>query len=179
MARALLLARLFQAYRGKSTEWNRGAYLVEALGHCSDCHSPRNIMGAIKGKAQFTGTEIDGFYAPDIASAALAKTWNKDTLAQFLKTGSVPQRTAVFGPMAEVVHQSLAYLTPADLSDLVTYLLDSPPPPDAPAPQRLSPLPAEVYRARPSSISTIARPAIRTTAPAYRAPSRRSPATPP
>ena len=136
----------FKPTPSKSPQWNRGAYLVEALGHCSDCHSPRNIMGAIKGKAQFTGTEIDGFYAPDIASAALATNWNKDSLAQFLKTGSVPQRTAVFGPMAEVVHDSLAYLTPADLGDLVTYLLDSPPPPDAPAPQRLSPLPADLYR---------------------------------
>ena len=136
----------FKPTAGKSTEWNRGAYLVEALGHCSDCHSPRNIMGAIKGKAQFTGTQIDGFYAPDIASAALAKTWNRDSLVQFLSTGSVPQRSAVFGPMAEVVHDSLAYLMPADLGYLVTYLLDSSPPPDVPAPQRLSPLPAEVYQ---------------------------------
>jgi mono/diheme cytochrome c family protein len=135
----------FESNANKSAPWNRGAYLVEALGHCSDCHSPRNIMGGIKGKAQFTGTEIDGFYAPDIASAALAKTWKKDSLAQFLKTGSVPQRTSVFGPMAEVVHDSLAYLTAADLGDMVTYLLDSPPPPDMPAPQKVSPLPAEVY----------------------------------
>ena len=135
----------FKPTAGKSSPWNRGAYLAEALGHCSDCHSPRNIMGAIKGKAQFTGTEIDGFYAPDIASGVLAKTWNKDSLAQFLKTGSVPRRTAVFGPMAEVVHESLAYLTATDLADLVTYLLDSPAPPDMPAPQRLSPLSADVY----------------------------------
>jgi mono/diheme cytochrome c family protein len=135
----------FKPTPGKSEEWNRGAYLVEALAHCSDCHSPRNIMGAIKGKAQFTGTEIDGFYAPDIASAALVKSWNKDSLVQFLKTGSVPQRTSVFGPMAEVVHDSLAYLTAADVADMATYLLDSPPPQDMPASQRLSPLPADIY----------------------------------
>lgn len=138
----------FKPTAGKSSPWNRGAYLAEALGHCSDCHSPRNIMGAIKGKAQFTGTEIDGFYAPDIASGALAKTWNKDSLAQFLKTGSVPQRTAVLGPMAEVVHDSLAYLTATDLGDMVSYLLDSAPPPDMPAPQKLSPL------RRPGSLRT-------------------------
>jgi len=135
----------FKPTNGKSAQWNRGAYLAEAFGHCSDCHSPRNIMGAIKGKAQFTGTEIDGFYAPDIASGALAKTWNKDSLAQFLKTRSVPQRTAVLGPMAEVVHDSLAYLTATDLGDMVSYLLDSPPPPDMPAPQKRSPLPADLY----------------------------------
>jgi mono/diheme cytochrome c family protein len=137
--------RYFTPTANKSPQWNRGAYLAEALGHCSDCHSPRNIMGAIKGKAQYTGTEIDGFYAPDIASAALAKTWNKGDLAQFLKTGSAPQRMSVFGPMAEVVHDSLAYLTPSDLADLVTWLLDSPPPPDAPAPQRFSALPPAVH----------------------------------
>jgi mono/diheme cytochrome c family protein len=136
----------FEPTATKSGEWNRGAYLVEALGHCSDCHSPRNIMGAIKGKAQFTGSEIDGFYAPDIASAALARTWNKDSLAQFLRTGSVPQRTSVFGPMAEVVHDSLAYLTAADLTNMVIYLFEKPPPPNVPAPQKLSPLAADIYQ---------------------------------
>ncbi|WP_246252341.1 c-type cytochrome [Ancylobacter pratisalsi] len=141
----------FTPVAGKSDEWNRGAYLVEALGHCSDCHSPRNVMGAIKGKAAFTGAEIDGFYAPDIASAALARTWDKDTLVQFLKTGSAPQKTLVFGPMSDVVHDSLAYLTDADLAAMATYLLDSPPPPDAPAPQKASSLPADVY-ARASKV---------------------------
>ncbi|HSI39017.1 MAG TPA: cytochrome c [Xanthobacteraceae bacterium] len=136
----------FEPSPQKSAEWNRGAYLVSALGHCSDCHSPRDILGGIKGKAQFTGAEIDGFYAPDIASGALAKTWDKGSLVQFLKTGSAPQKTVVFGPMAEVVHDSLAFLTAADLAAMATYLLDSPPPPDAPAPQKASPLPSEVFK---------------------------------
>ncbi len=139
-------AGYFKPVANKSAEWNRGAYLVEALAHCSDCHSPRNIMGAIKGKALFTGTEVDGFYAPDIASGALAKTWTKDNLVQFLKTGSSPQRGSVFGPMADVIHDSLSYLTDPDLRAIVTYLFDSPPPPDMPAPQKLSPLAAGVYR---------------------------------
>jgi mono/diheme cytochrome c family protein len=136
----------FTPTAGKSMEWNRGDYLVEALGHCSDCHSPRNIMGAVKGKAVFTGSEVDGFYAPDIASAALAKTWTKDNLVQFLKTGSSPQRGSVFGPMADVIRDSLSHLTDPDLAAIVTYLLDSPPPPDMPAPQKLSPLAPAVYR---------------------------------
>jgi mono/diheme cytochrome c family protein len=136
----------FKPAAGKSAEWNRGAYLVEALAHCSDCHSPRNIMGAIKGKALFTGTEVDGFYAPDIASGALAKTWTRDNLMQFLKTGASPQRGSVFGPMADVVHDSLSYLTDPDIAAIVTYLFDSPPPPDLPAPQTLSPLAPDVYR---------------------------------
>ena len=100
----------------------------------------------IKGKALFTGTEVDGFYAPDIASAALAKTWTKDNLAQFLKTGSSPQRGSVFGPMADVIHDSLSHLTDPDIAAIVTYLFDSPPPPDMPAPQKLSPLAPAVYQ---------------------------------
>lgn len=136
----------FQPTPGKSDQWNRGAYLVEALGHCTDCHSPRNFMGAVEGKDQFVGAEVDGFYAPDIASAALAKTWTQDTLVQFLKTGTAPGKTEVFGPMAEVVHDSLSHLTDDDLAAMATYLLDSPPPADAPAPQRLSPLSAEVHK---------------------------------
>jgi mono/diheme cytochrome c family protein len=136
----------FKPVAGKSAEWNRGAYLVEALEHCSDCHSPRNIMGAIRGKALFTGSEVDGFYAPDIASGALAKTWTRDNLVQFLKTGSSPQRGSVFGPMAEVIRDSLSHLTDPDLAAIVTYLFDSPPPLDTPAPQALSPLPPAVYK---------------------------------
>lgn len=138
----------FKPSADKSVEWNRGAYLVEALGHCSDCHSPRNVMGAIKGKAVFTGSEVDGFYAPDIASGALAKTWTKENLAQFLKTGASPQRGSVFGPMADVIHDSLSYLTDPDIAAIVTYLFDSPPPLDMPAPQKGSPLaPALFHRA--------------------------------
>ncbi|WP_051357426.1 c-type cytochrome [Azorhizobium doebereinerae] len=147
----------FKPTPGKSDAWNRGAYLVETLGHCSDCHSPRNIMGAIKQKQLFLGSEVDGFYAPDIASASLAKTWAKDNLTQFLRTGSAPGKTSVFGPMAEVVHESLAYLTPGDIDAMVTYLLDSPPPKDKPAPEAASPLPHDVYvRAAKSYIDNCA-----------------------
>ncbi len=139
-------AAYFQPTAGKSDTWNRGAYLVETLGHCSDCHSPRNFMGAVKQKHLFQGSDIDGYFAPDISSAALAKTWNKDNLPQFLRTGSAPGKTSVFGPMAEVVHESLAYLTPTDIDAMVTYLLDSPPPKLKPAPELASPLSAEAYK---------------------------------
>lgn len=136
----------FTPTAGKSAEWNRGAYLVEALGHCSDCHTPRNIMGATRGKAHFLGAEVDGFWAPDIASAALKKSgWTPDSLAAFLKSGSATGKTSVFGPMAEVVHDSLGFLTEQDRAAIVTYLFDSPPPKDKPAPQAASPLAADVY----------------------------------
>ncbi|MEP9354600.1 c-type cytochrome [Xanthobacter sp. KR7-65] len=137
---------------GKSEAWNRGAYLATALGHCGDCHTPRNIMGATKPKAHFLGADVDGYWAPDIASAALTKSgWTPQTLAAFFATGSAPGKTSVFGPMGEVVHDSLSKLTDADRTALVTYLFDAPPPKDKPAPQAASPLPADVY-ARASAL---------------------------
>ncbi|MEW6122161.1 MAG: c-type cytochrome [Pseudomonadota bacterium] len=140
-------AAYWKATPGKSDQWNRGAYIAEVLGHCSDCHTPRNLMGAVKQKQHFLGADIDGFWAPSIDTAQLKKDgWTKDTLVQFFTNGSVPGKTEVFGPMAEVVRESLAYLTPADREALVTYLLDSPPPKDVPAPQAASPLPADVFQ---------------------------------
>ncbi|TCT06640.1 c-type cytochrome [Aquabacter spiritensis] len=140
-------AAYWQPTAGKSAEWNRGSYLVEALGHCSDCHTPRNLMGAVKAKEHFLGADIDGFWAPAIDTATLTKDgWTRETLTQFFTNGSVPGKTEVFGPMAEVVRDSLAYLTPADRAALVTYLLDSPPPKDVPAPQAASPLPPDVFQ---------------------------------
>lgn len=136
----------FHPTAGKSDEWNRGAYLVNALGHCGDCHTPRNLMGATKAKAAFLGADVDGFWAPDIATASLKKNgWTPETLATFFATGSAPGKTSVFGPMAEVVHDSVSKLTDADRAALVTYLFDAPPPADKPAPQIASPLPANVY----------------------------------
>ena len=134
-------AAYFKTTADKSAEWNRGAYLAEVLGHCSDCHTPRNLMGAVKQKQHFLGADIDGYWAPSIDAAQLKKDgWTKDTLVKFFTDGSAPGKTSVFGPMAEVVRESLAYLTPADREALVTYLLDSPPPRDEPAPQAASPL---------------------------------------
>ncbi len=110
---------------GKSAQWNRGAYLVEALGHCGDCHTPRNFMGATKASRRFEGATIDQWYAPNITAEALAKTngWDKSQLIAFFKSGAANNST-VLGPMQEVVHDSLSFLTPDDLDAMATYLLD-------------------------------------------------------
>ena len=101
----------FEPTKGKSADWNRGAYLVNALGHCSDCHTPRNLMGATIGKEHFLGADVDGFWAPSIDTAQLKKDgWTADKLSGFFKTGSAEGKTSVFGPMAEVVHDSLSFL---------------------------------------------------------------------
>ena len=105
----------------KSAQWNRGAYLVEALGHCGDCHTPRNFMGATIAGERLQGAKIDQWYAPNITAEALAKTnrWGKPELVAFLKRGAANNSTSL-GPMQEVVHDSLASLTPADLDAMAS-----------------------------------------------------------
>ena len=112
----------------QSAVWNRGAYLVEGLGHCSSCHSPRNLMGAIKNSKAFTGSVIDGWYALNITSNPLTGLgkWTPEDIAKYLKTGSFENKTTVLGPMAEVVHNSTGKMTDADLLAMGTYLQSLP-----------------------------------------------------
>ncbi len=113
----------------KSPAWNRGAYLVEGLGHCSDCHSPRNLMGGIEKSKDFNGAVIDGWFALDLTSdiAAGLGSWSTDEIATYLKTGTYKNKTTTLGPMAEVVQNSLSHLTDADLKAMAEYLKSIPP----------------------------------------------------
>jgi mono/diheme cytochrome c family protein len=111
---------------GRGADWNRGAYLVEGLGHCSACHSPRNGLGA-SGEGLHGGLiPVLGWYAPSLASG-------DPHLAQLLHTGVSPQG-AVSGPMAEVVGRSLQYLSDADIGAMTGYLQSLPGETVAPAP---------------------------------------------
>jgi mono/diheme cytochrome c family protein len=105
---------VYQAQPARGAEWNRGAYLVEGLGHCAACHSPRNRLGA-SGEGLHGGLiPVQGWYAPSLAS--------KDPdLAQLLHTGVSPQG-AVSGPMAEVVGRSLQHLSGSDVGAMAGYL---------------------------------------------------------
>jgi mono/diheme cytochrome c family protein len=118
----------------RSAEWNRGAYLVEALGHCSACHSPRNALGAEDTNLLMTGgvhahTDADGRTRQWAASnltnspAGLA-AWTVDDLSGYLHRGISP-RAAVFGPMNEVV-ASLSQLPSADVRAMAVYLKSLP-----------------------------------------------------
>jgi mono/diheme cytochrome c family protein len=113
----------------QSDAWNRGAYLVEGLEHCSACHSPRNLMGAIKPSKEFTGAVIDGWYALNLTSAPITGlgNWSTQDIANYLKTGKNPGKTTAFGPMEEVVHNSTRNLKEADLMAMATYLKSLPP----------------------------------------------------
>ena len=116
----------FAPVDSKGATWNRGAYLVEALGHCSDCHTPRNIAQGPESAHVLTGAQIEGWYAPDISNDSNSKLtyWNVQDLAKFLKTGRAPDNAKAFGPMQEVVHDSLQYLTDSDLQAMAVYLKD-------------------------------------------------------
>jgi mono/diheme cytochrome c family protein len=112
----------------QSDVWNRGAYLVEGLGHCSACHSPRNLMGAIENSKAYTGSVIDGWYALNLTSNPLTGLgkWSVQDIATYLKTGSYKGKTTVLGPMEEVLHNSTGKLTDADLLAMATYLKSIP-----------------------------------------------------
>jgi hypothetical protein len=112
----------------QSAAWNRGAYLVEGLGHCSSCHSPRNLMGAIENSKAYTGSLIDGWYALNLTSNPLTGLgkWSAEDIARYLKTGSYKGKTTALGPMQEVVHNSTSKLTDPDLLAMATYLKSIP-----------------------------------------------------
>ncbi len=112
----------------KSAEWNLGAYLVEGLGHCGACHSPKNFAGAPKHDKAFQGGYGENWYATSLGGDlhdGLGQ-WSTDDIVQYLKTGA-NKRAAAFGPMGEVVHDSTQHLDDKDLHAIAVYLKDLPP----------------------------------------------------
>jgi len=122
----------------KSAEWNRGAYLVEGLGHCSMCHSPINALGGTAQSEAFKGGLIpmQNWYAPSLTSNREAGLgdWSIEDITDLLRTG-VSMRGVVYGPMAEVVHNSLQYLSDEDIRAMAIYLksIAEPSPPPTPS----------------------------------------------
>ena len=113
--------------RRKSEEWNRGAYLVEGLGHCGACHSPKNFAGAVEKKHAFLGGSGEGWFAtslrPDVHEGI--GSWKIEDIVSYLKTGANDKARAM-GPMAEVVQNSTMHLADRDLHAIAVYLKDLP-----------------------------------------------------
>jgi mono/diheme cytochrome c family protein len=107
----------------KDAAWNRGAYLVEGLGHCAACHSPRNTLGAESMAHPFTGGEADGWEAPGLTAATspAAIAWTADALYRFLRHGLDDQHAASAGPMGAVSHD-LSKVPEADVRAMATYI---------------------------------------------------------
>jgi nicotinate dehydrogenase subunit B len=112
----------FQADPAKSETWNRGAYLVESLGHCSACHSPRNALGAEKANAYLAGGFAEGWEAPPLTSLSQAPIpWNEDELFAYLRSGESRFHGVAAGPMAPVVKE-LGALPDQDIRAMAVYL---------------------------------------------------------
>jgi mono/diheme cytochrome c family protein len=120
---------VYRPETGQTFAWNRGAYLVQGLGHCNACHTNRNVLGATEVASDLAGGVIPilNWYAPSLTSDAEAGLgeWETQHIATLLKTGISP-RGAVFGPMAEVVRASLQHLSDDDIGAIAGYLKSLP-----------------------------------------------------
>ncbi len=119
----------YQPDTKQSVAWNRGAYLVQGLGHCSQCHDARDALGGISGKQTLSGGEIPAqdWYAPDLSTRQNGglQGWSSKDIVDLLKTGQ-SSRGVAFGPMAEVVTKGTQYLHDDDLQAIAIYLQSLP-----------------------------------------------------
>ena len=115
----------FQPNPAHNAQWNRGAYLVEGPGHCGTCHTAINALGGSSDEKAFAGGLIpmQNWYAPSLTlnKEAGLGDWRQQEIVDLLKNGT-SARGAVYGPMAEVIHNSLQYLTDADVEAMAVYL---------------------------------------------------------
>jgi nicotinate dehydrogenase subunit B len=115
-------ADTFKPDPSKSDHWNRGAYLIEGLGHCSACHSPRNTLGAEQANAYLAGGTAEGWEAPPLTSLSHAPIpWSENELFAYLRTGESHYHGVAAGPMAPVVTE-LAAMSDQDVRAMAHYL---------------------------------------------------------
>jgi mono/diheme cytochrome c family protein len=122
---------VYQPDSGRDAQWNRGAYLVQGLAHCSACHETRNALGGTRAKAGPSGGLVLDWYAPSLTSPheAGVQSWTATDIVTLLKTGlvSTPSANAsTAGPMAEVVAESLQYAAEDELQAMAVYLKSLP-----------------------------------------------------
>jgi mono/diheme cytochrome c family protein len=120
----------------QSVSWNRGAYLVNGLGHCAECHSPRNFLGAIAAAQRFAGgpnPEGEG-WVPNITQKGI-DDWSAKDIAYFLETGQMPDGDNAGGSMARVI-KNTSQLSPGDREAIAEYLKSLPPVEGPPKPKK-------------------------------------------
>jgi mono/diheme cytochrome c family protein len=127
----------YQPDPGQSAQWNRGAYLVQGLGHCTMCHTAINALGGSSESKAFEGGMIpdQNWYAPSLTSNREAGlgNWDIKDIADYLQVG-ISHRGATYGPMAEVVYNSLQYMSDEDAQAMAVYLKGLPPRDSEPPP---------------------------------------------
>lgn len=115
----------FQPNAVQSAQWNRGAYLVQGLTHCSTCHTPRNLLMAEQHDKNLQGASLGTWFAPDITAKTLQDKphWTREMLADYLATGHASNGATAGGPMLEAIDKSFARMTPDDRQAIASYLL--------------------------------------------------------
>jgi mono/diheme cytochrome c family protein len=118
----------FAADPAKDAVWNRGAYLVEALEHCGECHTPRRVTQSLNNSKKFAGAVTQGWMAYNITADSHSGVggWSDAALTAYLTTGHADAHSSSSGPMAEVIVNSLRQLKPDDVRAIVAYLRSIP-----------------------------------------------------
>ncbi len=131
----------FEPDTSKSPEWNRGAYLAEALAHCGECHTPRNLAFALNNRKKFGGALTAGWRAFNISSdkATGLGAWSDDDIFAYLSAGHAAGHGTASGPMGEAVDHSFSQLAPEDIRAMVAYLRTVPAIASADLPATLAP----------------------------------------
>jgi mono/diheme cytochrome c family protein len=129
----------FEPNTARSPEWNRGAYLAEAMAHCGECHTPRNLAEALDNRRKFAGAIQAGWRAYNVTADKDTGigAWTDPELARYLASAHAEGRGSAAGPMGEAVDKSLKYLVAADIAAIVEYVRSVPAiaSPDLPAPR--------------------------------------------
>ena len=128
---AFFKSQRFAADASRSARWNSGAYLATALGHCAECHTPRNLGFGLRHDQELAGEELQGWRAYNITpdpSAGIG-AWSSQETARYLKSGHMDGRASASGPMGEAIAHSLQFLDDGDVAALVDYLRSLPPRP--------------------------------------------------
>jgi mono/diheme cytochrome c family protein len=118
----------FEPDTSQPAEWNRGAYLAEALAHCGECHTPRNIAFALNNRKKFGGETTGGWIAYNISEdkSGGIGAWTDDDIAAYIGNGHANNHGSASGPMGEAVAESLSRLAPEDIQAIAAYVRSVP-----------------------------------------------------
>ena len=145
----------FQANPAQSPEWNRGAYVSEALAHCGECHTPRNVAFALNNRKKFSGAVTAGWRAYNITSdpGTGMGGWREDIFVYLSKGHAMGHGTAA-GPMGEAIDESFSHMAPEDVRAVVTYLRSIPAVASSDLPATLAPPADSSHKVGPMTVDS-------------------------